>query len=446
MKRIILNKNEDKRIRAGHPWVYDNEVQKIVSGFGNSEKPDTLEPGEIADVESSDKRYLGRALANPSSKIIARIYSPSKEGIDTGFFKRRIREALARRYSYDLNRQSCRIVFAEADFLPGLIIDRYTGFDADKVFQFYHYETPLTFDMLNEKLGEPSVYYCIQILSAGMEKRREQIINALSEIAGEDISYIEKKDIKVRELEGLKVGEPYVKGNIGKDGMIIFENNHPFIINLLEGQKTGHFLDQKENQRKLEEMIAQKFIKYGGEIKVLDAFCYTGGFTIAAFAGGAADVISADVSETALDTLRKNALLNGIKNCKTVKQDVFELLSDLERAKEKFDVIILDPPAFAKSHNALPDALRGYKEINLKAFKLLKNDGLLLSCSCSQALDEYHFKTMIKNAAQDAQRRIYCVDFCRQSPDHPVLIGYDESYYLKCGFYSVSGLNAPSPL
>ncbi|MDR2795700.1 MAG: class I SAM-dependent rRNA methyltransferase [Spirochaetaceae bacterium] len=434
--RIILTKGEEKRIRMGHPWVYDNEVKRIAAGYGDNAVDAELSQGGIADVETYDKKYLGRAFVNPASKIIARIYSPSKEGVDTGFFKRRIRAALARRSAFDLGRQSCRAVFAEADFLPGLIIDRYVGWDAENINGVNAGPgRPLTFETMLERYGQPSIWFCMQILSFGMDIRREQIVTALNEAAGEYSGLVEKKSVKARALEGLDCGDDTVTGRVPAAGILIFENDFPFIVSLLEGQKTGHFLDQKHNHKILYSMIREKFVKTGRVPRMLDAFCYSGGFAIHAARAGAGQVIAADTSEAALRALAKNALINAVDTVKPLRTDVFDYLEKLERAKECFDIIVLDPPAFAKSHTALDNAIRGYREINIKAIKLLSPGGLLVSCSCSQALDEQRFRRMIASSAADADRRLYELDFRYQSPDHPILSGYDESLYLKCGFY-----------
>jgi 23S rRNA (cytosine1962-C5)-methyltransferase len=437
MIRIILKKGEEKEICAGRPWVYDNEVKRIVSGHSNSAVEAKLQQGGIADVETYNKKYLGRAFVNPGSKIIARIYSPSKEGVDTGFFKRRIREALPRRSAFNLSRESCRMVFAEADFLPGLIIDRYVGWDVDLI-KNINTETrhSFTFEMMLENYGHPLVWFCIQILSFGIDIRRTQVINAINEVCGPYAGLVEKKLIKARTLEGLDCGDDIVLGRVPSAGIIIFENDFPFIINLIEGQKTGHFLDQKQNHKRLYSLTQEKFIRTGIKPRALDAFCYTGGFAIHAARAGAADITAADVSDAALMALKRNSFINGVSDSiKTVQTDIFEYLEKLTHTRERFDIIILDPPAFAKSHTALGNAIHGYKEINLKAIKLLSAGGLLVSCSCSQALSEQFFKSIIRDAACDAERRLYEIDFRYQSSDHPILTGYDESLYLKCGFY-----------
>ncbi|AEF85020.1 PUA domain protein [Treponema primitia ZAS-2] len=452
MKRIILKPGEEGRIRAGHPWVYDNEVGKTLSGPGDA-PPAVLVPGEIADVESSRKEYLGRALVNPNSKIIARIYSPSKEGMDKGFFKRRIREAINRRFTagLDLCRESARLVFAEADFLPGLIIDRFTGWPLEEA-ESRIPERPLSFEALESALGSPRSWLAVQFLVYGMDSRREDILSALDETLGAalgpnwDITLgkpegiIEKSAEKMRELEGFPLREDLVWGSYPAGGIVIFEKGLPFVVHPGEGQKTGHFLDQRDNR-----LRAASFAAVGGNAaegsagaRVLDACAYTGGFGIHAARAGAASVTCVDVSAAALETLRENAALNGVGDrITTLEADVFEYLRACDRQNEKFDLIILDPPAFAKSRSALEGALRGYKEINLSAIKLLNPGGVLVSCSCSHALDESRFKRMITEAAADAERRLIQLDFRYQGPDHPVLVGYDESLYLKCGFYRV---------
>jgi 23S rRNA (cytosine1962-C5)-methyltransferase len=439
MKRIILKPGEEKRILEGHPWVYDNEIAKILDPGG----VEGLAPGELADVESAGKTYLGRALVNPHSKIRARIYSPSKEGMDKGFFKRRFREALARRSTYDLYRESARLLFAEADFCPGLIVDRFVGWSLDAVENAVQ-ERPLTFDRVEAALGPPLSWLAVQFLIFGTDIRQEEILNALEEVLAKDrlaadkpplglpAGIIEKSGVKVRELEGLALRQGLIKGNVPA-GIVIFENSFPFCVHLEEGQKTGHFLDQKENRHRLARFISK------GSTRVLDACTYTGGFAIHAARFGAALVHAVDVSKDALKIAEHNAQLNGVATAITlIEADIFTLLRAYQRNHlERFDLIILDPPAFAKTRSSLQEALRGYKEINLQALKLLAPGGLLLTCSCSHALDEGCFKNMICEAAADAERSLIQVDFRYQALDHPIRIGYDESLYLKCGFYKV---------
>jgi 23S rRNA (cytosine1962-C5)-methyltransferase len=491
MKRIILKPGEEARILAGHPWVFDNEVAGIFEGSGGGARPAELIPGELADVESSRKQYLGRAFVNPRSKIIARIYSPSKEGVDTGFFKRRIREALRRR---ELNRFAAtetpaageasgmpggmpggaagtpiagadiagpefppcsgRLLFGEADFLPGLIIDRFTGWPSGDI-EAAVSERPLVFGDAAKRLGPPSSWLVLQLLIYGIDSRREQILSALEETLEGPAGIFEKSGAKVRELEGLPLRAGVLRGSFPAGGIVVFENGLPFLVNPAAGQKTGHFFDQRENRLLAARYGRALFAETSGQAagagaggtavastpRALDICAYTGGFAIHA-ARLAREfrprVTAVDVSREALETLKKNAALNGVADLiDTVEADAFEFLRARERQKEKFDLVILDPPAFAKSRPALREALRGYREINLRALKLLKSGGILVSCSCSQALDEEGFRRMIRDAAADAEVRLAELEFRRQGADHPVLVGYDESRYLKCGIYRV---------
>jgi 23S rRNA (cytosine1962-C5)-methyltransferase len=440
VKRIILKPGEETRILQGHPWVYDNEVDRIVSAAG---VPAELVPGETADVESPRKTYLGRAFVNPHSKIIARIYSPSKEGVDKGFFKRRIREALRRRVFFAAYRpkESARIVFGEADFIPGLIVDCFTGWARDDVEGILRENRSLSPKETEAALGPPSSWLSVQFLTWAMDARREEILAALEEVfasadaetrdadmPGPPAGIVEKSPARLRELEGLPPREGITRGNFPAGGIIMFENGFPFLVDLREGQKTGWFLDQRENRR-----LAGA---YAGGARVLDACSYTGGFSIYAARAGAVSVTAVDSSSEALKTLEYNAELNGAAGrINAVEADIFDALRNMERKKERYDLVILDPPAFAKSRSALEGALRGYREINLRAMKLLDTGGVLVTCSCSQALREDHFKKMIACAAADACCRLHQIDFRSQAPDHPVLTGYDESHYLKCGFY-----------
>lgn len=462
MKRIILKPGREGRILRGHPWVYDNEIAQTLEGrdpAGGKAREAALLPGELADVETSRRQYLGRAFVNPASKIRARIYSPSKEGVDKGFFKHRIREAILRRAregrlpgpaasadplqhgGFALRDESRRLVFAEADFLPGLIVDRFAGWPLAEL-EAECAERPLTFAAARAALGPPGSWLAVQFLTYGMDARREAILDALTETLsaplspqedalGPPLGIIEKSAVRVRELEGLPLREGLVRGDFPAGGIVIFENGLPFALNPEAGQKTGHFLDQRENRLRA--------ARYAGCGRVLDACAYTGGFAVhAARLGAAEEVTAVDVSEAALETVRKNAALNGVeKRIATVKADVFDYLRRAERKAEKFDLVILDPPAFAKSGAALEGALRGYREINFSALKLIKSGGCLVSCSCSQAVGEETFKRVIVAAAADAGRRLVQIDFRYQASDHPILLGYDESLYLKCGYYRV---------
>ncbi|GHU22453.1 SAM-dependent methyltransferase [Spirochaetia bacterium] len=420
MTRIIVNSHGEDRILRGHPWVYDNEILRII---GN----DVLIPGEVVDVESSHKSYLGRALANPHSKISARIFSHSKEGLDKGFFKRKIRESLERRSGFDIQRDSFRIIFGEADFLPGLIVDRFVGWPLDEIESALP-SFPVEFPQIFSRCGPPRSWLGIQCLTFGMDSRRDQILEALDEVLPDKPSgVIEKSGSKVRELEGLEPCDAMIRGTFPDNGIVIFENNFPFVVPSA-GQKTGHFLDQRENRRQTAHYAAGK--------TVLDLCCYTGAFAMHCARHGALSVTAVDASADALELVQTNARLNGVA-IDSVKADVFDLLPAYQRENRHFDLIILDPPAFAKSHHDLDRASAGYKQLNFRAFNLLNPGGILITCSCSQAFDEYRFKAMITSAALDADRRIVQVDFRYQDTDHPILIGYGESLYLKCGVYRV---------
>jgi 23S rRNA (cytosine1962-C5)-methyltransferase len=464
MKRIILKPGEEERVILGHPWVYGNEIDRVLEG----KEPADLVPGECADVESGRKNYLGRAIVNPNSKITARLYSPSKEGIDKGFFKRRIREAVLKRSFFrDLSRESARLVFAEADFLPGLIIDSFCGWPLAEI-EAAVSQRPVTFESAQAALGPPRFWLSAQFLVWGMDCRREMIIEALREVvtivnaadteagtaAGTAAGAVypaafipenalcgifDKSAAHVRELEGLPLREESVWGTFPESGIVIFEGNLqglPFIADPQKGQKTGFFLDQRDNHLLAAEYAAMLRKEKGAELRILDACSYTGGFGLHALGGGAGKLTLLDTSSAALETARKNAALAGVEDRVTVIEvNVFDELRNLVKRKEQFDMVILDPPAFAKSRNSLEEALRGYKEINLRAIKLVCPGGIFISCSCSQAVDEILFKRMINEAAADAQRRLIQLDFRFQAQDHPILAGYDESLYLKCGFF-----------
>ncbi|MCL1911914.1 MAG: class I SAM-dependent rRNA methyltransferase [Leptospirales bacterium] len=408
MKRITLKPGEEARILKGHPWIYDNEIIEDSSrGF---------EPGECVDVESHNKKYIGRAFINPLSKIRCRIFSRSKEGVDKGFFKRRIRESVNRRLAfYDLNRESARLVFGEADFLPGLVADKFTG----KTFG-------------SEKIES---WLSVQFLTAAAEARRDEIVEALLDVAdgtfGAPSGIIERGGERARKLEGLPPRSEIIYGSVPDEGIVITENNLPLFVDLAKGQKTGHFLDQKNNR------LAAASLAKGA--RCLDLFCHAGGFAVHAAEAGASQITAVDISGNALSALKRCVGLNMETRGKIeiLEEDAFETLRRFERAKERFDWIVLDPPAFAKSKTSLAGALRGYKEINLQALKLLEKGGILISCSCSAVLREEAFKQVIASAAFDAGKRLHRLSFAYQSPDHPILEGFEESLYLKCGIYRV---------
>lgn len=378
---LTLKKNEEKRILLGHPWVYANEVLKI-------EGKDAQ--GSIAKVCAYDGRFIGYGYINHLSKIIVRILTRRDEIIDNDFFKNRIINAnnLRKDLGFDDN---YRVVFGENDLLPGLIVDKY---------------------------GD---YLCVQILTLGMEVRKQMIFDILEEIFTPKGIY-ERSDVSVREKEGLPQFKGVVRGKV-EGPVIIDENGVKMFVDLENGQKTGYFLDQKENRYNLRRYVKDK--------TVLDCFSNVGGFAMNAAVGGAKEVTALDISEVAVDYIRKNAELNGLTNIKTECADVFEKLREYRREERKFDVIVLDPPAFTKSKDTVKEGYKGYKDINIQALKLLKSGGILVTCSCSQHLMVNLFNDMLKESVAQAGVNAKMLEFRIQSRDHSTLMGLDEGLYLK---------------
>lgn len=379
---LYLKKNEEKRILSGHPWVYANEVSKIEGKDKN---------GTLATVRDFNGKFIGRGFINHLSKIIVRIISRNEEDvIDDAFFENRIRTAveLRQRLGYD---NAYRAVFAEADNLPGLIVDKYN-------------------DVLS-----------IQILSLGMEVNRDKIINALVKIFNPKGIY-ERSDVSVRKKEGLEEKKGVIYGNFDTN-VLIEENGLKMLVDVERGQKTGYFLDQKHNRYALR--------KYCKNATVLDCFCNSGGFSLNASVAGAKKVIACDISETALESVNQNAKLNGFTNVTTLCGDVFEVLRNFKREGEKFDVLILDPPAFCKTAADVKNAYKGYKDINVLGLKLVKSGGFLVTSSCSHYMTLPLFERMLTEASKDSGRRVKILEMKIQSSDHPSLIGEEESMYLK---------------
>lgn len=379
---LYLKKNEEKRIVAGHPWVYANEVYKIDGKDKN---------GTLATVRDCNGRFIGRGFINHLSKIIVRIISRNEEEvIDETFFENRIRKAvdLRKKLGYD----NCyRAVFAEADNLPGLIVDKYD-------------------DVLS-----------VQILSLGMEVNRDKIINALIKIFNPKGIY-ERSDVAVRKKEGLEEKKGVIYGDFDTK-VVINENNIKMVVDVENGQKTGYFLDQKHNRYALR--------KYCKDATVLDCFCNSGGFSLNASYAGAKSVIACDISKTALDTVEENARLNGFTNVTTLLGDVFEVLRTYKKDGQKFDVVVLDPPAFCKTAADVKNAYKGYKDINILGLKLVKDGGFLVTSSCSHYMTLNLFEKMLTESARESGRRVKILEMKIQSADHPSLIGEEESMYLK---------------
>lgn len=376
---VNLRRNEEDRILQGHPWIFGNEVNRI-TGF--------TKDGDICDVYSFENKFLGRGYINTNSKILVRLLTREREEINYDFFKKRIKQAIDMRHTlgYDNN---CRLIFAEADLLPGLIVDKYD-------------------DIL-----------VLQALTLGIDQRKEMICDILMELLAPRGIY-ERSDVPIRKKEGLLETKGILRGSFDPN-VIINENGIKMRVDVENGQKTGYFLDQKENRLNIRKLCKDAY--------VLDCFSHTGGFALNA-ALNAKKVIAADISERACENIMFNAKLNGFTNLKAVCVDVFDYLRSYDG--DPFDCIILDPPAFTKTSDKIKEAYRGYKEINLTAMKLIKSGGFLVTCSCSQHMTPDLFLQMICDAAKDAKRSVRMIEFRTQSMDHPTLIGSDESLYLKC--------------
>jgi 23S rRNA (cytosine1962-C5)-methyltransferase len=384
MINATLAPGKEKRINAGHPWIYRSEIARI-----EGEPP----PGAVAAVLDHRGKFLGQAMLNSRSQIAGRLLSRTEEPIDGAFVERRIRESLARAGRSAAGPGACRLVFGEGDRMPGLIADRY---------------------------GDLVV---IQILTAGMERLRDDVLGAVHRVVGPRAIY-ERSDTSARKLEGLEFRKGFAWGT-GETAIWIREGDLAFFVEVAAGQKTGFFLDQRENRQAVKRLA-------GGR-DVLDCFCYSGGFSISAGAGGAASVLGVDISTEALSWAERSAGENGLGACCTfVSANAFDHLRALGREGRRFGMIVLDPPAFTKGREALAGALRGYNEINLRAMKLLDRGGILVTCSCSYHVDAATFLDMLRSAAADAHREFRLLELRTQAADHPILLAAKETQYLKC--------------
>ncbi|MCX7025973.1 MAG: class I SAM-dependent rRNA methyltransferase [Spirochaetes bacterium] len=390
---VCLKPREEIRIRRGHPWVYDNEIASV-SG--------RIEPGSAAKVVDSRGKLLGYGFFNPTSKIRVRIFSKSKPEADEAFFEEAFRSALAfRTRFFDPAKQSLRLVFGEADSIPGLVVDRFVG---------------------KAETGS-GAWLSTQFLSLGVEVRKAEIVEALGRVFSPD-GIIERSDAPVRALEGLEPALGTLAGTV-PSSILMEESGAFFSVDLSAGQKTGWFLDQRANRAAA--------ARYAPGARVLDAFCNQGGFGILCGKAGAKSVIAVDSSADALTAARRNADINGLNPIlSTVEANTFDYLRSLERAEAAFDMVILDPPAFAKSRAAVEPAHRGYREINLRAMHLIPKGGILVTCSCSHWFDDERFDAVLAEAASDCGRRFRTIEERTQDLDHPIVSGYDESRYLKC--------------
>lgn len=391
---VKIIKGTGKTLKSGGMWVFDNEIDKIEGEFEN---------GDIVLVEDFDGYFLGKGFINTNSKITIRILTRNKEQeINRDFFEMRLRNAW--NYRKDtVDTSSCRVIFGEADFLPGLVIDKFS-------------------DVL-----------VVESLALGIDQYKLLIIDLLKEILKEDGVSIrgvyERSDAKVRTNEGME----RIKGFIGEEfdtKVEIIENGVKYIVDVEDGQKTGFFLDQKYNRLAIQRLCKDK--------DVLDCFTHTGSFALNAGIAGAKSVLGVDASQLGVNQAQENAVLNGLE--KTVQftcADVFDLLPELEKKGEKYDVVILDPPAFTKSRNSVKNAVKGYKEINLRGMKLIKDGGYLATCSCSHFMTPDLFTDTIKQAARNVHKRLRQVEYRTQAADHPILWAAEESYYLKFYIFQV---------
>lgn len=392
--RVYLKKKEDKRIRSGHSWVYANEVDRI-EGEGKN--------GDIASVYDFSGKFLGKGFINHVSKILVRIFIRDESECDKELFKTRIEKA--NNYRKKLGYENCyRMVFAEADDLPALIIDKYAD------------------------------VFCIQILSLGMDKHKQDIVDALVELYSPRGIY-ERSDASVRKKEGLPLFKGKIYGEFDTK-VIIEENGLKMIADVENGQKTGYFLDQKENR-----FAIRKYVK---NASVLDCFCNVGGFSLNAAAAGAREVTALDISEKALNDVTENAALNGFESViRTRCGDVFEVLREYKRDGKTFDTVILDPPAFCKSAADVPDAYRGYKDINILGMKLVSDGGFLVTASCSHYMTSALFEKMLREAARESGKEVRVVEIKTQAPDHPALLAAEETTYLKFYILNINKKTAP---
>ena len=386
--KVYLIPGKEKRVYSRHPWVFRSDIH-------HTEGP--CAPGDVVSIYSDKGRFLAKAFYNPNSQIALRILTWQDEEIDRAFIFRRVHDAVEYRRTFaDL--RSCRLIFAESDRLPALIADVF---------------------------GSTVV---IQCMSLGMERFMQDVIDAIVEEIHPDGIW-ERDDIPVRKLEGMEMKTGLLYGNV-PDRVEMTENGIRFLVDVKEGQKTGFFLDQKENRAAIAPFVKNK--------KVLDCFTHTGSFALHAAHYGAADVTGVDISDYACEFATENARLNGFgDNVRFIAANAFDLLSEQSKAGQKYDVIILDPPAFTKTRSAVESALRGYKEINLRAMKMVVPGGYLVSCSCSQHVTPDLFKKMIQDAAYDARVSLRQVEFRSQGKDHPILPSAPETEYLKCGIYQV---------
>ena len=412
--RVFLKTKEEVEIQQGFPWVFDNEISSVKyeaadgSGVQQAALPDcAVQNGSVVEVFAKGGAFLGTGIFNRASKITVRIIG--REHADqimqnpAEYYHKKIQDAYnLRKLHYSIH-DSYRLIYGEADFIPGLIVERYV--DVHK-----------------------NVYLLVQFLSLSCEVFRKEILSALRKII-KPYGIYEKSDTSDRAKEGMAERSSW-DGEVRESVITIRENEVELKVDLIHGQKTGYFLDQKDNRAAVAKLCKGK--------RVLDTFTHTGAFGLNAVKGGAKEVISVDVSPEAVEMVNRNIERNHAQNrMKAVCADVFDVLKAYEKSGEKFDVIILDPPAFTKSAKNIEKAYGGYKEINLRAMRLLTENGILVTCSCSYFFDAPHFYGMVMNAASDSKKRVQILEKRGAGPDHPVLAGYPKSEYLKCAICRV---------
>ena len=381
MLKVILNKNEEENILNGFPWVYNNEVNNFIGD---------IKSGEVCSVYTLDNRFVAYGFFNASSKLMVRILSLHEEDvIDYDFINNRIKDALSHREVLGFDNTS-RLIFSEADYLPGLVVDKYAD-----------------------------ILVC-QFSSLGIYKMKDLVVKSLIENLNPRGIYM-RNDLAVNAKEGIPQEKGYLYGEFDTKVLAV-ENGIKLYIDVKDGQKTGYFLDQKLNRDYLKYYVKGK--------KVLDLFSHTGGFALNACKNGASKVTALDISEKACHDILENAKLNGFTNLDVVCADTFDFVRS--EAMAQYDVIVLDPPAFTKSKDTVQKAYKGYKEINLQALKNIKKNGYLLTFSCSMHMTSDLFLEMVKDAVKDSKRRVQMIDFRIQSPDHPTLLVSNEQLYLKC--------------
>ena len=391
---VTLKKGGGRTLKAGGMWIYDNEIESVKGAFEN---------GDVVEVCDFDDYDMGCGFINTRSKITVRMLSRKKGTvIDEAFIRRRVQDAWNyRRETIDIS--SCRVIFGEADFLPGIVVDKFS-------------------DVL-----------VVESLALGIDRWKGTIVEALKDILAQDGIVVrgvyERSDAKVRLQEGMErskgfIGEPF------DTKVEIVENGVRYLVDVEDGQKTGFFLDQKNNRAAIHGICKGK--------KVLDCFTHTGSFALNAGIAGAVSVLGVDASQLAVDQAAENAALNGLQERVQFQcADVFELLPRLEAQGESYDVVILDPPAFTKSRNSVKNAVKGYREINLRGLKLVRDGGYLVTCSCSHFMEPELFSKTIREAAAGAHKRLRQVEFRTQGCDHPILWAADQSYYLKFYIFQV---------